>query len=138
MITSIAFVLLLQPTPPAVGTIESQTMCTSGAIERSVTVLAPAETKACEVRYDKTSEGGSVEVLWSANNDASYCAPKAEGLVERLEGWGWDCALTDTTTPTPEAATAPAAPTQAAETPEAPDAPEAAPVALPAPTSEDE
>jgi hypothetical protein len=41
--------------------------------------------------YKDTEMPGEQQVLWTAENDASYCESKAMELVTKLEGWGWDC-----------------------------------------------
>lgn len=47
----------------------------------------------CEVRYHKPTEQPDTgyRVLWHAHNTEGYCERKAELLVKRLEGWGWQC-----------------------------------------------
>lgn len=74
-----------------------QYACVSGSTTRAVELSVPGrDGRACEVVYRKPQEGVMEQVLWSANFDADYCAPKAEGLVERLRGLGWDCARVGT------------------------------------------
>lgn len=48
----------------------------------------------CRVVYKKLTEGVEDQVLWNANNDASYCTEKATAFVAKQEGWGWVCAET--------------------------------------------
>ena len=48
----------------------------------------------CQVVYKKLTEGVEDQVLWSAQNDATYCDFKANEFVEKLEGWGWICVET--------------------------------------------
>ena len=48
----------------------------------------------CQVVYKKLTEGVEDQILWSAQNDASYCDFKAKGFVEKLEGWNWTCVET--------------------------------------------
>lgn len=48
----------------------------------------------CQVVYKKLTEGVEDQILWSAQNDASYCEFKANGFVEKLESWGWTCVET--------------------------------------------
>ena len=55
-------------------------------IERETTGAAP-----CSVVYNKHSEGQGSSVLWTAKNDGAYCASQAEGLAQKLEGYGWAC-----------------------------------------------
>ena len=45
----------------------------------------------CDVLYEKPDEGGAREVLWSAKNDAQYCRPRYEDLVQGLADRGWTC-----------------------------------------------
>ena len=48
----------------------------------------------CHVVYKKQTEGVEDQILWSANNDDSYCDEKAQGLVAKLESLGWVCTET--------------------------------------------
>ena len=48
----------------------------------------------CQVVYKKLTEGVEDQVLWNAQNDASYCEEKAAAFVEKLEGLGWTCVET--------------------------------------------
>ena len=43
---------------------------------------------------EKLTEGAEDRVLWSAQNDASYCEEKAKGFIEKLESLGWTCVET--------------------------------------------
>lgn len=53
---------------------------------------SPQQELPCEVHYKKkTEKPGHDQVLWSANNSASYCENKARSFVDKLEGWGWTC-----------------------------------------------
>ena len=45
----------------------------------------------CDVLYEKPDEGSTREVLWSAKNNADYCRPRYEGLVQDLAERGWTC-----------------------------------------------
>ncbi|GAB4524368.1 MAG: hypothetical protein Tsb0010_08300 [Parvularculaceae bacterium] len=88
-----------------------QYACVSGSTTRAVELSVPGrDGRACEVVYRKPQEGVMEQVLWSANFDAEYCAPKAEGLVERLRGLGWDCAQIETPDGAAERASAAAGP----------------------------
>jgi len=62
---------------------------------REIHVLAtePAGVP-CQVLYKKLTEGVEDKVLWSANNDASFCAEKAKSFIAKQESWGWVCAET--------------------------------------------
>lgn len=48
----------------------------------------------CQVVYKKLTEGVEDQVLWDAQNDATYCDFKAKEFIEKLEGWGWTCVET--------------------------------------------
>lgn len=69
--------------------------CTYGELQRRVEIAnEPGVEVPCSVHYFKDTEmPGEQQVLWSADNDASYCRNKAAELVAKLEGWGWDCGL---------------------------------------------
>ena len=43
---------------------------------------------ACRVKYTKSS---IATFPWNARNDASYCEPRAIGLVDKLGTYGWQC-----------------------------------------------
>lgn len=47
----------------------------------------------CEVLYAKPTEqpDAGYQVLWHAHHTEGYCERKAELLVNRLKGWGWQC-----------------------------------------------
>ena len=63
--------------------------CTHDGSVRTIRVLYhEAGSMVCEVTYEKAS---GTQSLWSAANDDSYCAPKAEAFVAKQEGWGWSC-----------------------------------------------
>jgi hypothetical protein len=68
--------------------------CSNGALERRIELSGPdaARGTACEVRYwrDATAPG-SGRVLWSAQQDAEFCATKARELITRLQAGGWTC-----------------------------------------------
>lgn len=68
-------------------------VCTSGDLIRRVAVENPTGGQLpCEVAYYKDSEASGVrEVLWSAGNDAQYCSARTAELLDRLEGFGWQC-----------------------------------------------
>lgn len=66
--------------------------CHRDDLLRNVLVVAePREGVACEVRYEKKSEGGRADVLWHAQNDAAFCREQAEALTGRLAQAGWTC-----------------------------------------------
>lgn len=58
-------------------------------IERSTSAPVP-----CHVLYKKQTEGVEDQILWNANNDATYCEEKAQGLIAKLESVGWVCTET--------------------------------------------
>ncbi|MCW8933251.1 MAG: hypothetical protein OQK98_00870 [Gammaproteobacteria bacterium] len=62
---------------------------------REVHVVQETEAAVpCSVVYKKLTEGVEDQVLWTANSDANYCLEKAQGLVDKLTGWGWTCVET--------------------------------------------
>lgn len=66
------------------------TVCKMGKMERKIEVATTdAEKKVpCEVKYTKDGEEKS---LYNAQVDSSYCEKKAEELVAKLTGQGWQC-----------------------------------------------
>lgn len=48
----------------------------------------PAGRDACRVEYTRD---GDTEILWRARNDPSYCRPKVEELLGKLEESGFSC-----------------------------------------------
>jgi hypothetical protein len=71
----------------------SSTQCTYGDMVRRVVIMTePGVSVPCEVHYFRDTEApGEDQVLWSASQQAGYCEEKAAGLVEKLEGMGWNC-----------------------------------------------
>lgn len=70
-----------------------------------------SEPVPCSVVYKKLTEGVEDQVLWTAENDASYCDEKARAFVEKQTGWGWTCVetiqtMTESNTEAPAAAPA--------------------------------
>ena len=69
--------------------------CTMGENIRRVEIHYPQspETLPCEVIYYKDTEApNEPEILWRAENDASYCEIQADMMVYRLTTeWGWQC-----------------------------------------------
>ena len=65
-------------------------ICTHGTQERIITIVyQDQEAKVpCEVQYLKE---GVTETLWSAQGQVGYCEEKAQALVEKQRGWGWNC-----------------------------------------------
>jgi hypothetical protein len=65
--------------------------CEKNGATRFVEIVSDTEF-ACRVRYTKSS---ATTFPWSARNEASYCLPRAIGLVEKLGGLGWECESTE-------------------------------------------
>lgn len=62
---------------------------------REIHIETPtSDTVPCSVVYRKLTEGMEDRVLWTAENDASYCLEKAQGLVDKQASWGWTCVET--------------------------------------------
>jgi hypothetical protein len=81
----------------------------------------------CSVVYKKLTEGVEDQVLWSADNDESFCDQKAREFVARQESWGWTCVETIQEKSTDDAVpadTAPADEAVPAETAPADESPE--------------
>ena len=74
-------------------------LCSYGDMQRRVEISSePGVAVPCSVHYFKDTEmPGQQQVLWSADNDPTYCSSKAMELVAKLEGWGWDCGRGDDT-----------------------------------------
>ena len=67
-------------------------ICESGNLVREINVqLETANPAPCSVVYNKEAEGQGTKVLWTARNDGGYCHMKADGLAEKLQGYGWTC-----------------------------------------------
>ena len=67
-------------------------ICEYNNMIREINVVRETDAQApCSVAYNKQSEGVGTEILWTAQNDGSYCDVKANGLAEKLEGLGWSC-----------------------------------------------
>lgn len=66
--------------------------CEREGVVRKVSVVAtPDGTSACEVHYERASEGAPPQLLWHAQSDPAYCSSQASALVGRLEQAGWSC-----------------------------------------------
>lgn len=52
---------------------------------------SPDSAVPCSVVYKKISEGVEDQILWSAENDASYCEDKASAFIDKQTSWGWTC-----------------------------------------------
>lgn len=69
--------------------------CSKNNDVREVHIERPtAEAVPCNVVYKKQTEGVEDQVLWSAENDDSYCDEQAKGFITKLESWGWVCTET--------------------------------------------
>ena len=67
-------------------------ICEYSTMIREINVVRETDAQApCSVAYNKQTEGLGTQVLWTANNDGSYCDVKANGLAQKLEGLGWTC-----------------------------------------------
>ncbi len=64
--------------------------CSYGDAVREIHVVyvSPDSAVPCSVQYKKD---GSLETLWSAENESGYCEEKAQAFVAKQEGWGWAC-----------------------------------------------
>ena len=90
----IVFFLIASLLPAAAAAQDSgKYQCTYGDMQRRVEIVTePGLEVPCSVHYFKDTEApGEQQVLWSAENDGSYCRSKAMEFVAKLEGWGWDC-----------------------------------------------
>ena len=68
--------------------------CTMGDLVRRLEINYPQSPKTlpCHVVYYKDVEEPNQEkVLWRAQNDASYCETKADGMIDDLVQLGWQC-----------------------------------------------
>ena len=66
--------------------------CTNHSVTRTIKILYPSGAALpCRVTYDKTQEGGELQILWQATTEEGYCEEKAETFVNKLQGWGWAC-----------------------------------------------
>lgn len=121
--------------PSAFAQTEAQTVCSRGAVTRSIEVISPGKVGAkCDVVYSKPNEGLTSQTPYHANNDYNYCAEKADELAQTLTDAGWTCVAVETDLAALDAPVAPPAaepaPTRLAAAEPTPDvAPAAAPVA---------
>ncbi|MCB1616295.1 MAG: hypothetical protein KDI30_09800 [Pseudomonadales bacterium] len=66
-------------------------LCQLGNQVRAIHIVYPNKTLVpCEVQYIKN---GTLQVLWSAQNQTGYCERKASEFVEKQKGWGWTCSV---------------------------------------------
>ena len=67
-------------------------ICEHGNLIREINVeRETADPAPCSVVYNKESEGLGSNVLWTARADGAYCEEKANGLAEKLKGFGLAC-----------------------------------------------
>lgn len=67
-------------------------ICEHGNLVREINVERETGNPVpCSVVYNKASEGEGSSTLWTASADGSYCDAKADGLAEKLQGFGWSC-----------------------------------------------
>lgn len=67
-------------------------ICENGNLVREIRVERETDNPApCSVVYNKDSEGQGSTVLWAASFDGAYCDAKADGLADKLIGFGWTC-----------------------------------------------
>lgn len=84
---SLLFVVLAAP-----ATADQVVACKRDNVVRNVMIVGgPDSAHACEVRYQRASEGGEPELLWHAQSDPAFCDTQASALVSRLEQAGWSC-----------------------------------------------
>ncbi len=88
----LVFMALLLPAAAAAQE-SGKYQCTYGDMQRRVEIVTePGVEVPCSVHYFKDTEApGEQQVLWSADNDGSYCRTRAMEFIAKLEGWGWDC-----------------------------------------------
>ncbi|MCG7899445.1 MAG: hypothetical protein JAY85_13435 [Candidatus Thiodiazotropha weberae] len=86
--------LLILLMSPSVSMADSWS-CHYQELTRSVVILYPNEPSRlpCKVYYAKPKENVIPRTLWEAQNEENYCQRKAEAFVDKLESWGWQCAL---------------------------------------------
>ena len=67
--------------------------CKNGDSVREISIQTdtPGSPVPCSVVYKKVTEGGPELKLWTATNDAVYCADKAKAFIEKQTSWGWTC-----------------------------------------------
>ena len=87
---TIAAAVLLLAGPQ--GAFAESWICENGNLVREINIQLETKNPApCSVMYNKEAEGQGSKVLWTARNDGGYCHMKADGLAEKLKGFGWTC-----------------------------------------------
>ena len=67
-------------------------ICENGDLMREIVVQRSTENAApCSVVYNKETENQPSQILWTAQFDGAYCDTQADGLAEKLTGFGWTC-----------------------------------------------
>lgn len=67
-------------------------ICEQGDLMREIVVKRESTSPApCSVVYNKETENQASEILWSAQFDGAYCDARADGLADKLAGYGWTC-----------------------------------------------
>jgi hypothetical protein len=90
---NLAFIAAIFLPVLAIAQDQQSYQCTSGELTRRVEIFSePGVAVPCEVHYYKDTEApGERQVLWRAQNDAAYCASKAQEFIAKLNDMGWDC-----------------------------------------------
>ena len=84
-------IILAVLTLPTTANAESW-ICEHSNLIREINVESEVSgSAACSVAYNKDTEGFGSTVLWTAQVDGAYCDAKANGLAEKLTGFGWSC-----------------------------------------------
>ncbi len=85
---SVIIALLALPT----GANAESWICENGDLMRELSVEGDnGASTPCSVVYSKETENLGSKVLWTAQTDRAYCEEKANGLAEKLKGFGWAC-----------------------------------------------
>ena len=64
--------------------------CTMGKLTRKVYVETSSESS-CNTVYKKPTEGVGDQVIWSSDYSIENCQQRADRMIEKLSGWGWNC-----------------------------------------------
>ena len=84
--------LALACMPVAANAQDQVFACSRDGVVRKIAVTsAPDSGRACEVRYQRASEGGPSQRLWHAQSDPAFCESQVKTLVSRLAEAGWSC-----------------------------------------------
>lgn len=89
--SSVIAVIMMLIAVPGIASASSW-ICEHDNLIREINVERETGSPApCNVVYNKDSEGEGSSVLWSAVYDGAYCDAQADGLAEKLQGFGWTC-----------------------------------------------